>query len=263
MRNRVDVYGLLLLTTLILGLMLGITHLGGGASVLSVGFLLPEAIAIITLVLFIRHARHGRAPFIPIRLLAGKGFGVMNVINLLHGCAAIGFGALVPMYAELRYGIPTLQAGTLLTARAIGMILVASLATFALRRTGSRPPMLVGFSLLALGMIGTALGAPGGISAYLWLSIASALTGVGLGIASPASNNAILQLAPDAVAGISGMRAMFRQGGSIISVSVATAVLGVSAAPGATLGHVFIVFSCLLIAMLPLILRVPEHRGRW
>ncbi|SDS26784.1 MFS transporter [Microlunatus soli] len=262
-RNRIDVYGLALLAGLILGLMLGVTHLGGGGSVLSIGFLLPEVLAVIALVLFVRHAKHGRSPFIPIRLLTGKGFGVMNLINLLHGCAAIGFGALVPLYAETRYGISTLEAGTLLTARAIGMILVASLATFALRRTGSRLPMLIGFSVLAVGMVTTALGAPPGISPYLWLSIASAVSGVGMGIALPASNNAILQLAPDAVAGISGMRAMFRQGGSILSISVATAVLAASTSPGNTLGHVFLVFSGLLILVLPLLIRVPEHRGSW
>jgi len=79
----------------------------------------------------------------------------------------------------------------------------------------------------------------------------------------PASNNAILQLAPDQAAGIAGMRGMFRQGGSIISVSVATAVIARSAHPGVTLGHIFLIFAGLLVLTLPLILKVPEHRGEW
>jgi EmrB/QacA subfamily drug resistance transporter len=262
--KSIDVYGLVLLGVLILGTMLGVTHLGtGNASVLSVGFLLPELVAVVALVLFVRHAKFGRAPFIPINLLRGRGFGVMNLINFLQGCAAIGFGALMPLYAESRYGIPTLQAGTLLTARAVGMICVAGLATFALRRTGYRPPMLIGFSLLTVGMFATAIGAPHGVTPYFWLAVATAISGVGMGLALPAANNAILQLAPDQVAGISGMRGMFRQGGSIMSVSVATAILAGSAHPGLTLGHVFIGFSCLLIIVLPLISRVPEHRGDW
>jgi EmrB/QacA subfamily drug resistance transporter len=262
--KSIDVYGLVLMGVLILGTMLGVTHLGAGnASVLSVGFLLPEVIAAIALVLFLRHAKYGRAPFIPISLLRGRGFGVMNLINFLQGCAAIGFGALVPLYAERRYGIPTLQSGTLLTARAVGMICVAGLATFALRRTGYRLPMLIGFSVLAIGMFATSFGAPSGITPYLWLALATAVSGVGMGMALPAANNAILQLAPDQVAGISGMRGMFRQGGSIMAVSVATAILAGSTNPGATLGHVFIGFSCLLLIVLPLISKVPEHRGDW
>jgi EmrB/QacA subfamily drug resistance transporter len=262
--KSIDVYGLVLLGVLILGTMLGVTHLGNSnGTLLSPGFLIPETIAVIALVLFVRHASHGRAPFIPINLLRGRGFGVMNLINFLQGAAAIGFGALVPLYAESRYGIPTLQAGTLLTARAIGMICVAGLATFALRRTGYRPPMAIGFSLLMIGMLATAIGAPSGITPFVWLSLASAICGIGMGLALPAANNAILQLAPDQVAGISGMRGMFRQGGSIIAVSVATAIVARSSDHGVALGHIFIGFACVLIIVLPMIFKVPEHRGGW
>jgi len=59
--------------------------------VLSPGFLVPEAIAVVTLMLFIRHARLGSAPFIPLDLRRGRGFGTMNLINFLHGCTALGF----------------------------------------------------------------------------------------------------------------------------------------------------------------------------
>ena len=66
----------------------------------------------------------------------------MNLINLVYGAAALGFAALVPLYGQERYGIAPLGAGTLLTARAIGMISVAGLAVLALRRTGYRLPMM-------------------------------------------------------------------------------------------------------------------------
>ena len=81
------------------------------------------------MVLFVRHtgagagAVHLRAAF-----LVGRGFGVMNLINFLFGAAVLGFAALVPLYAEHRYGLPPLDAGTLLTARAVGMIAAAGLA---------------------------------------------------------------------------------------------------------------------------------------
>ena len=101
-----------------------------------------------------------RAPFIPLRFLAGKGFGVMNLLNFLFGSSALGFAALVPLYAHDRYGLRSLEAGTLLTARAVGMIAIAGLAVFMLRRTGYRWPMVAGFGLTAAGLIAMAVAPP-------------------------------------------------------------------------------------------------------
>ena len=75
----------------------------------------------------------------------------MNVINYFNGAAVIGFASLVPLYAEERFGLKALSAGTLLTVRAVGMLAVAALATFALRRTGYRLPMIAGFAATAIG----------------------------------------------------------------------------------------------------------------
>ena len=72
------------------------------------------------LVLFVRHTVRPSAPFIPAEFLVGRGFGAMELINFLFGAAVLGFGALVPLYAHQRYGMPTPDAGTLLTARASG-----------------------------------------------------------------------------------------------------------------------------------------------
>jgi MFS family permease len=184
------------------------------------------------------------------------------MINLIYGGAVIGFAALVPLYAQERYHIAALGAGTLLTARAVGMISVASLAVFTMRRTGYRLPMMGGFALLATGLGLMAVAAP--ISPYAWLAIGAAITGCGMGLSVPATNNASLQLAPDQVAAIAGLRGMFRQAGSIIAVSVVTAVIARSQDPGAVQGYVFVVFALLMVALLPVVwFCVPEHRGNW
>ena len=92
--------------------------------------------------LFVRHIQRRADPFIPVQLLYGHGFGVMNLINFVYGGAVLGLAAVVPLYAELRYRLHPLAAGTLLTSRAVGMIAVAGIASMALRRTGSRRPMI-------------------------------------------------------------------------------------------------------------------------
>jgi Na+/melibiose symporter-like transporter len=195
-------------------------------------------------------------------LLRGNGFGVMNVLNLLFGGAALGFGALVPLYAEERFHLDPMEAGAVLTARGAGIICVAALAVLTLRRLGCRLPMAVGFALIVAGFVLMAFPPPG-TDGYVWLIMAAGITGVGMGVSVPASNNAGLQLAPDQIASIAGLRGMFRQSGSIISVSVMTAVATNSGNPAMAQAHGFIVLSVLMLAAVPLIFTIPDQRGRW
>ena len=260
--GRLDGVGILLVGTTLLPAMYGIAYLGSG-SPLSPAFVVPEVVAAVSLLLFVRHARRAPAPFIPARLLIGRGFGVMNLLNFLYGAAALGFSALVPLYAEQRFGIASLEAGTLLTARAVGMISTAALAALLLRRTGHRWPMVIGYVIVIVGMLGLAYGPAGGVSAYLWLAAAAAVSGVGMGTATPASNNASMSLAPDHAAAIAGLRGMFRQTGGITAISVTSAFLARSADPGLAQAWVFVVFAAVLAAALPLIRRVPDQHGGW
>ena len=261
--RHLDVRGVVLMGATLLAAMLGIAYLGGGhSSAASPAFLGPECAAVVFGTLFFRHAARARSPFISVRFLTGKGFGVMNVLNFLYGAAVLGFAPLIPLYAQERYGLRPLAAGTLLTARAVGMIAVAGLAVFLLRRTGYRWPMAAGFVLTACGVFGTAI-APHGLSPYAWLAIATGICGIGMGVSTPSSNNATLQLAPDQAASVAGLRGMFRQAGSITAVSITAAVLARSADPGLAQAHVFFVFAAIMIGSLPLILLVPDHRGRW
>jgi EmrB/QacA subfamily drug resistance transporter len=262
--SRIDVTGILLLAAVIATGMFGISYLGSGdVPVYSPVFLGCLACSVLLGFLFMRHSKTYAAPFVPYQLLRGRGFGIMNLINYLYGAAALGFAALVPLYAADRYGISALASGTLLTARAVGMIAVAGVAALALRRTGYRWPMILGFLVLAVGLVMMASSAA--ISPYAWLAIGAGLTGFGMGLSVPASNNASLQLAPDQVAAIAGLRGMFRQSGAITAVSVTTAVIARSstAQAGIMQAHVFLIFAGILVLMLPLVKFVPEHRGNW
>jgi MFS family permease len=259
----VDVGGVALLGTMLLAVMFGFAFLGAGsASPISWRFLLPEGIGILAGIFFVRHIRRYRAPFIPARLLYGRSFGVMNLINFVYGGAVMGLAAIVPLYAELRYRLHPLAAGTLLTSRAVGMIAVAGIASMALRRTGSRRPMAIGFGVISLGLVLLWL-PPTSIGPYGWLAIAAGITGLGMGMAVPATNNATLQLAPDQVAAITGLRGMFRQSGSILALSVTTALLATAHDPAVVQSRIFLVFAVLMVALIPLVLIVPDHHGNW
>jgi len=64
-------------------------------------------------------------------------------------------------------------------------------------------------------------------------------------------------------AAIAALRSTGRMVGQIAAVSITTAIIAQSAAPGQLQAKVFIVFAALLLACLPVIARVHEHRGPW
>jgi EmrB/QacA subfamily drug resistance transporter len=260
---HLDIRGVMLLGVTLLSAMLGIAYLGGDRSdPLSAYFLLPECFAVVAAVTFVRHSAKAPSPFVSLRFLSGRGFGVMNLLNFLYGSAVMGFGPLVPLYAETRFHLAALPAGTLLTARAAGMIGVAALSVWMLRRTGYRWPIGIGFVLCAIGLVGTAA-SPHGLTPYAWLALATAVCGLGMGVATPAANNATLQLAPEHAAAVAGLRGMFRQAGAISAVSITAAIVARSSDPALAQAHTFLVFAAILLASLPLVVLVPEHRGRW
>ena len=262
-RRPLDITGMVLLGVGTLALMLGISYLGEvGASAASPLFIAPMAAGLLGLALFGRHIRRVRDPFIAPRLIAGRGFGAVNVINILYGGAVAGLLALVPLYAVDRYHISALGSGTVLTAEGVAVITLSSLAAMALRRTGYRWPMYIGSAITAVGVAGLAIH-PGGLSPYAWLAMTACVIGIGTGLSSPATRNACLQLAPDQSATLAALRSTGRMVGQIAVVSIATTIIAQSASPGELQAKVFVAFAVLLAACLPVIARVPEHHGAW
>jgi EmrB/QacA subfamily drug resistance transporter len=258
-----DLTGMAYLGVGVLALMLGVSYLGEvGASAASLFFIVPVIVGLAGLVQFGRHIRRTPNPFIAPRLIAGRGFGAVNVINILYGGAVAGLLALVPLYAVNRYQISTLGSGTLLTAEGVAVIVMSSLAAMALRRTGYRAPIYAGATCVAIGFVGLALH-PIGLSPYAWLAVTAALVGIGVGISSPASRNAGLQLAPDQSPALAALRSTGRQIGQIVVVSVSTAIIAQAVSPGDLQAKVFIAFAVLLVVCLPVIAVIPEHRGSW
>jgi len=256
--RRLDLMGVAMLGGGILGLLVGITAFGSGASIGSPVVDGSWLAGVALLAAFVSHASRHPAPLVPLRLLTGRGFAVTNLINFCFGITAFGFGALVPVYAEQRYGLSSLNAGTLLTARALGMIAVAALASFSLTRTGYRPPLMAGAFLCASGLVLMALRNPVW-SPYLWLAASAAVMGIGMGVAFPAASIAALQLAPHNAAAVAGLRGMFRQLGGISGISVTAAILARSSNPGVAQAHLFMVMAGVLLAAIPLVLLVPDR----
>jgi hypothetical protein len=136
---------------------------------------------------------------------------------------------------------------------------LAIVSSMLLRRVGYRAPMMLGFLLLATGL--TLLSLPAPIAALTWLGLAMVVSGVAVGIAGPPSNNAAVALLPDQVAAISGLRAMFRQTGGIIAITLTAVTIGSGPGQAQALAHVFQVFGVLVLLVTPAIFVIPERRA--
>jgi multidrug resistance protein len=259
-----DVIGLVQLSMLLITGMFAITLLGqkGDGIGLDVG-LVCAFVAVIMGYVFVKHTKRAVSPFVPKRLLMSREFAPINLINLLYGTVALGFSTMVPLYAENRYHISISHAGTVLSARGIGTILIAAVAAMMIRKTGYRLPMVAGFLTIAVSLAALALHPLFGLPPYWWLAIFALTAGLGIGVAAPATNNATLNLVPDQVAGVDGLRLMFRQSGGILYVSTATAYLARSVHPGLAQAHVFAIQAGILFVMIGLVFRVPDHKGSW
>lgn len=261
--ESLDLGGMAMLGVGVLGAMIAVTFLGDiGAGTAIVAFVVAVAVCASALWFFIRHINRSRSPFISPGMLYGRGFGAVNVINFIYGGGLVGLVALIPFYATTRYGIGALDSGTLLAAQGAGIIVVSSFAAFLLRRTGYRLPMYAGYGLAAIG-IGLLAATPVWVSPYVWLAGAACIVGVGIGCADPASRNACLQLAPDQSSSLAALRSTGRQIGSIVTVSVATAIIAGFGTSGTAQAYVYAAAALLLIAAMPIISRVPEHHGAW
>ena len=258
-----DLVGIAMLAAVILSLMFAITSFGDGHTGLFAPAVdLPLVACVAILSFFVRHVRSVEAPIIPVELFKIPSFAVMNLISVLYGGCALGFGALLPLYAEERYHLTSLQSGTLLSSRAIGAILVAGITAFLLRRIGYRIPMVAGFLAASTGLFLLSRHSPG-LSTYSWLAIGAAIMGIGNGIAAPATNNALYSHAPNQASSIAGLRGMFRQFGAIVAISTTTAFVQRSSNEGLALAHTFLIFSVVFVAITPLVLMVPKHKGNW
>lgn len=212
---------------------------------------------------FLRHIGRAPAPFIAPRLIHGRGFMAVNVLNVVYGCTIACAGTLTPLYAVNRYGLNALDSGTLLVAQGGAAIVTSFAAALAIRRSGYRAPIYVGGAITIVGVALLALPPPPPLSAYAWLAAVCFLLGLDGGLLNPASRNAGLQLAPDHSAMLTALRAMAQSLGAITMISIVTTVLALAADPARAQAQIYVGVAVALTVLLLLVHRIPEHRGSW
>ena len=270
-RPHIDVAGASFFFGAILCLMLGLNFLAENFSISSL--LLTStflAISVVFVGLFVHQERKASNPILDMTLLKSTPFLAANLYNMMVGAGIFGVVSFIPLYATSVHNLSTLVSGMILTPRSIGVICSSTITSFLLKRWGYRRPMIWGVNIMALATLLLAdqgfrvprmLGIHWGAAETLAVLIM--LTGIGLGIALPASNNACIELMPAKVATITGLRGMFRYVGGAFGISLTTIILHSSAIPGTGFRITFIAFGLALFLTIPLVLLMPTGRQGW
>lgn len=269
-RPHVDFSGASLFSGALLFLMFGLNLIGESLSALS---LLCAAVLVVfslfLLVLFFRREKKETNPILDVGLLRSTPFLAANLLNLIIGAGVLGIFAFIPFYATTVYKLSTFTSGMILTPRSVGMIFASAVVSFLLRRWGYRWPMGLGLAITAFSTI---LLAPDLLLYMLarsqWgiaqmLSFLLLASGIGMGIAFPAANNACIELMPEKVATIVGLRNTFRTVGGALGVSLITFILHVSSKPFDGFRVTFIAFGLALLFSIPLIFFMPAGKKGW
>jgi EmrB/QacA subfamily drug resistance transporter len=231
-KAKMDVFGVVLLFVALGTLIFGLNNMQGSAATVGVAALV---ISLIFWLLFIWQERHGAEPLINMALFSGRGYALQNINIMLLNMAMAGTMVIMPFYLEMVKNIPTDNAGTILLALPVGMILTAPIAGKISDVIGTKKPIILGFALcvVALFFLATisAVTSVGHICVYLFL------LGAGTGIAYSPLNSAVMGEAPAKDRGsTSGLMRVMTNLGS--SVGVAMVMLVATFAAGTKIAAV-------------------------
>jgi len=235
-RAALDLPGVGLGTGAALGLVCGLVRgsSAGWASPEAAGTLAAGALLAVA---FTGWELRARAPMLPIRLFASRGFSAGNAAVFLANASVTGAVFFMAQFQQAGLGQDPLGAGLRLLPWGVAPFLIAPRAGKLADRIGERPLVVAGLLLQAGGFAWIAfLAAPG--LAYPVLLAPMMISGAGIGLALPAVTKAVVGSVPRADIGkASGSFSMMRQLGGAFGVAILAAVF--AAAGGYTSAAAF------------------------
>ena len=161
-----------------------------------VGWTSPEVMSTLALGLvfalaFVAWELRASAPMVPMRLFASRSFAAGVAASLLFYAAMYGVLFLLPQFLQLTLGFGPLGAGLRLLPWTSTLFLTAPIAGAVVQKFGERPLVVTGLLMQAAGLGWIAMIAASG-RGYPALVVPLALAGIGVSMAMPAAQNAVL-----------------------------------------------------------------------
>jgi len=132
-------------------------------------------------VVFVLIERRAKSPVLPLALVMRRGIAVASAASLLLGAAMMAAVMFVPLFAQGVLGASAPEAGSTIAPMLVGWPIAAAMTSRLLTRIGFRVPVIVGSTVVVIGLSLLALLARPGAS--LWaLRGAMFVDGIGMGL---------------------------------------------------------------------------------
>jgi EmrB/QacA subfamily drug resistance transporter len=186
----VDILGLMIVAAAALALVWGLLR-GNVAGWTSAEVMSTLAAGVLFAAVFVVWEQRARAPMVPMRLFQSRAFSSGMTASFLFYAAMYGVLFLLPQFLQTALGYGPLGAGLRLLPWTATLFATAPIAGALVNRIGERPLVVMGLLMQAIGLGWIAMIATPSV-AYASLVAALAIAGVGVSMAMPAAQNAIL-----------------------------------------------------------------------
>jgi EmrB/QacA subfamily drug resistance transporter len=217
-RQHIDLAGTVLLTVALIGLVFGLSQSQAWGWT-APGVLGPLVLSVVAAAAFVRAERAAASPLLDLRLLRRHpNYLGSTVSQFIAGMAEMGLALLFPLLLILNLQLSPALAGLALIPTTLPMVIVAPLTGRWYDRAGGRPPLIAGFTVLALSTIALAWGVHS--NAYLPVLPGLLLYGIGLALVLTVNDPVSLDTLPEDDHGqASGVSATAEQFGGAVGIA--------------------------------------------
>jgi len=218
-----DIFGMVIVAAAALALVWGLLR-GNVAGWASAEVMSPLAAGVLLAAAFVVWELRARAPMVPMRLFRSRAFAAGIAASFLFYAAMYGVLFLLPQFLQTALGYGPLGGGLRLLPWTATLFVTAPIAGAVVNKVGERPLVVIGLLMQAIGLGWIAMIAAPSL-AYSTLIAPLVLAGVGVSMAMPSAQNAILSSVTVAEMGkASGVFNMGRFFGGMFGIAALVAV---------------------------------------
>ena len=222
-RSRLDLVGVGLVTVAALAVVWGLVR-GNTAGWASAGVIGSLVAGVVVALAFIAWERRVSDPMLPMWLFRDRTFAATNFSGFFLFASNFGSVFFIAQYFQIVFGYSPLQTGLHMLPWTTTLFVVAPIAGGLVSRWGARILVTCGLTLQAIGLGEVALAADLSTS-YAALVPGLIVAGVGISMAMPATQNAVVSAVPPAAIGkASGTFNTLRQLGGAFGVALSVAI---------------------------------------
>ena len=265
--ERLDVTGLALVATGLVGITYGLAESGAAGSLAAPQVLVPALTGVALVAAFVRRALRIERPLLDVRLYANRAFASASVTTFALGAALFGGMVLLPLYFQLVRGEDAIVTGLLLIPQGVGSAFAMWLSGRVTERLGAGLTSLAGGVVMVVATLPFVL--IDATTSYWLLGVAMFVRGLGIGMATmPAFTAAYATLRPHEVNDAAPQLNVLQRVGGSIGTAIFVVVLhnGIAADAPAAFAHTYWwVVGVSVIALVPTVLlalieRAPARR---